>query len=157
MSSRLDATDLAILREMQADGRITNVELARRVGMSAPPCLRRVRALEEGGYIKDYRARLDAKKLGYEVACFAMVHLDSQAEKDLAAFETHVRDWPPVRQCWTLSGDIDFILMCVVPDLAAFQTFVSELTALPNVKNVRTALALDQSKDEPLLPLLPRF
>lgn len=156
MSSRLDATDLAILREMQADGRITNVELARRVGMSAPPCLRRVRALEENGYIKGYRARLDAKMLGYEVACFAMVHLDSQAEKDLAAFEAHIRDWHPVRQCWTLSGDIDFILMCVVPDLAAFQTFVGELTALPNVKNVRTALALDQIKDEPLLPLPPR-
>jgi DNA-binding Lrp family transcriptional regulator len=156
VSSRLDATDLAILREMQADGRITNVELARRVGMSAPPCLRRVRALEEAGYIKDYRARLNAKKIGFDVSYFAMVHLDSQAEKDLTAFEASIREWPVVRQCWTLSGDIDFLLMCVVPDLGAFQSFVSDLSALPNVKNIRTALTLDQVKDEPLLPLKPR-
>ena len=91
MPGRLDAIDWKILNELQDDGRMTNVDLARRVGISAPPCLRRVRALEEAGYIKGYRALLDEKLLGYEVAVFAMVHLTSQAEADLKAFEEFVR------------------------------------------------------------------
>ncbi len=156
MRGRLDAIDWAILRELQADGSITNVELARRVGLSAPPCLRRVRALEETGIIKAYRALLDPKMLGYEVVCFAMVQLASQKQSDLAAFQTRIKDWPAVRECWTLSGDIDFILKCVAPNLAAFQGFVTELTELPNVRNVRTALTLDLVKDEPLVPIEQR-
>ena len=107
---------------------MTNVELARRVGISAPPCLRRVRALEEAGFIKGYRGLLDEKLLGFEVTVFAMVHLSSQAEADLAAFEAFVRAQPIVRECWMLSGEIDFILKCVAPNLAAFQAFVAELT-----------------------------
>src|SRR6267154_2065029 len=91
VTTRLDAIDRNILRELQDNGRITNVELARRVGISAPPCLRRVRALEEAGYIKGYRALLDEKLLGYEVTVFAMVHLTSQADADLKAFEDFVR------------------------------------------------------------------
>ena len=153
MSDRLDAIDWKILKELQDDGRITNVELARRVGISAPPCLRRVRALEEAGYIRGYRALLDEKALGYEVAVFAMVHLVSQAESDLAAFEKRVRDWPIVRECWMLSGEVDFILKCVAPDLTTFQKFVSELTSAPNVRNVKTALTLRRSKDEATVPL----
>ena len=129
MAARLDAIDRKILQELQDDGRITNVELARRVGISAPPCLRRVRALEEAGYIKGYRALLDEKLLGYEVTVFAMVHLTSQAEADLKAFEDFVRAQPLVRECWMLSGEIDFILKCVAPDLKTFQAFVAELTA----------------------------
>jgi DNA-binding Lrp family transcriptional regulator len=151
--SKLDEIDLRILRELQADGRMTNVELASRVGISPPPCLRRVRALEEAGLITGYRAQLDERKLGLEVVCFAFVHLASQAEADLAAFQGRIRDWDAVRECWTLSGDIDFILKCVAPDLKAFQDFVGDLTALPNVRNVRTALALDRVKDEPIVPL----
>ncbi len=150
---RLDSIDWAILRELQADGSITNVELARRVGLSAPPCLRRVRALEEAGVIKGYRALLDPAPLGFEVVCFAMVQLAAQGQADLAAFQTRIREWPAVRECWTLSGDIDFILKCIAPNLAAFQAFVGELTALPNVRNVRTALTLDLVKDEPLVPI----
>src|SRR5690348_18417673 len=92
--ARLDAIDHKILKELQADGRMTNVELARRVGISAPPCLRRVRALEEAGYLKGYRALLDEKLLGYEVVVFAFVHLSSQAEADLQAFEKFVRAQP---------------------------------------------------------------
>lgn len=151
--SRLDQIDLAILRELQADGRMTNVELARRIGISPPPCLRRVRALEEAGVITGFRAELDARKLGFEVVCFAFVHLASQAESDLQAFEAQVRGWDIVRECWTLSGDIDFILKCVAPSLAAFHAFVNELTATPNVRNVRTSLALDKVKDAPIAPL----
>ncbi|WP_372421904.1 Lrp/AsnC family transcriptional regulator [Salinarimonas chemoclinalis] len=153
MRGRLDSIDLAILRELQADGSITNVELARRVGLSAPPCLRRVRALEEAGVIRGYRALVDPKLLGIEVVCFAMVQLQSQKQSDLVAFQAHVKDWPSVRECWTLSGDIDFILKCVAPNLSAFQAFVGALTELPNVRNVRTALTLDQVKDEPIVPL----
>src|SRR6266513_396915 len=91
LSARLDAIDWKILKELQDDGRMTNVELARRVGISAPPCLRRVRALEQAGYIKGYRGLLDEKLLGFDVTMFAMVHLASQAEADLTAFEAFVR------------------------------------------------------------------
>ena len=151
--ARLDAIDRKILKELQADGRMTNVDLARRVGISAPPCLRRVRALEEAGYIKGYRALLDEKMLGYEVTVFAMVHLTSQAEADLKAFETFVRTAPLVRECWMLSGEIDFILKCVAPDLKTFQAFVSELTGAPNVRNVKTSLTLRTSKDAAMVPM----
>ena len=153
MVTRLDAIDWKILKELQDDGRITNVELSRRVGISAPPCLRRVRALEEAGYIKGYRGLLDEKRLGYEVVVFAMVHLTSQAEPDLAAFEAFVRAQPVVRECWMLSGEIDFLLKCIAPDLPAFQKFVGELTAAPNVRNVKTSLVFRQTKDAPTVPL----
>ena len=153
MRQRLDQTDWKILTELQVDGRMTNVELASRIGISAPPCLRRVRALEEAGLIKGYRALLDAKQLGFDVTCFAMVHLASQAETDLMAFAAKIKTWPMVRECWTLSGDIDFMLKCVAPDLDAFQKFVGELTSLPNVRNVRTGLALQKVKDAPDVPL----
>jgi DNA-binding Lrp family transcriptional regulator len=153
VAADLDAIDWKILKEVQENGRITNVELARRVGISAPPSLRRVRALEEAGYIKGYRALLDEKRLGYEVTVFAMVHLSSQAEADLAAFEAFVRNAPLVRECHMLSGEIDFILKCVAPDLRTFQAFVAELTSAPNVRNVKTSLTLRNSKDVPMVPL----
>ena len=153
MSDRLDALDRRILRELQDDGRITNVELARRVGISPPPCLRRLRALEEAGYIKGYRALLDAKLLGYDITVFALVHLSSQADADLKQFEEFVRGQPLVRECWMLSGEIDFILKCVAPDLKTFQSFVTELTAAPHVRNVKTSLTLRNSKDAALVPM----
>jgi DNA-binding Lrp family transcriptional regulator len=153
LPASLDAIDRKILRELQDDGRMTNVELARRVGISAPPCLRRVRALEEAGFIKGYRALLDEKKLGYEVVVFAMVHLSSQAEADLNAFEDFVRKQPLVRECWMLSGEIDFVLKCVAPDLKTFQAFVENLTSGPNVRNVKTSLTLRQSKDAAMVPM----
>lgn len=151
--ARLDTIDRKILKELQGDGRITNVELASRVGISAPPCLRRVRALEEAGYIRGYRALLDEKKLGYEVTVFAMVHLASQAEADLVGFEEFVRAQPLVRECWMLSGEIDFVLKCVAPDLKTFQAFVEKLTAAPNVRNVKTSLTLRNSKDAAMVPM----
>ena len=147
---RLDAIDLAILAELQADGRMTNVELARRVGISAPPCLRRVRALEEAGVIAGYRALVDTRAVGLAVVFFVFVQLDQQTETELAAFAARVAEWRPVRECWTVSGETDFILKCVAPDLDAFQNFVSELTATPNVRNVRSSLAMKAVKDEAL-------
>lgn len=153
MKARLDQIDWKILHELQADGRITNVELARRVGISAPPCLRRVRALEEAGIIRGYRTLLDEKSLGYDVMAFAYVSLTSQAEADLIAFEEHVADWPIIRECYMLSGEVDFLLKCVAKDLRAFQTFIIDLTAAPNVKSVKTTLTIRQSKYEPAVPL----
>jgi DNA-binding Lrp family transcriptional regulator len=151
--ARLDAIDRKILKELQDDGRMSNVELAKRIGISAPPCLRRVRALEEAGYIRGFRALLDEKLLGYEVTVFALVHLSSQAEADLKAFEDFVRKEPLVRECWMLSGDVDFILKCVAPDLKTFQAFVAELTSAPHVRNVKTALTLRNSKDAAMVPM----
>jgi DNA-binding Lrp family transcriptional regulator len=129
------------------------VELSSRVGISPPPCLRRVRALEEAGYIKGYRALLDEKRLGFEVTAFAMVHLSSQAEVDLQAFEAFVRDEPLVRECWMLSGEIDFVLKCAAPDLKSFQALVDRLTAAPHVRNVKTSLTLRNHKDAAMVPM----
>jgi DNA-binding Lrp family transcriptional regulator len=153
VSKNLDEIDLKILSEIQADGRITNVELAKRVGISPPPCLRRVRTLEEAGFIQGYRGLLDARKLGFDVTVFASVHLSSQADADLRAFEEFVRAEPLVRECWMLSGEVDFILKCVAPDMATFQDFVTHLTAAPHVRNVRTSLVLHNSKYEAAVPL----
>jgi DNA-binding Lrp family transcriptional regulator len=153
MPPRPDAIDRKILKELQENGRITNLALSQRVGISAPPCLRRVRALERAGYIKGYRALLDGKMLGFEVTAFAMVHLSSQAEADLQAFERFVRNQPLVRECWMLSGEIDFILKCVAPDLNTFQAFVADLTAAPHVRNVKTSVTLRNSKDAAMVPL----
>jgi len=151
--TRLDPIDRRILAELQADGRMTNVELAKRVGISAPPCLRRVRALEDQGYIRGYHADIDARELGFEVQVFAMVGLQSQAEADLSAFESRCRAWPLVRECHMLNGEVDFILKCVAPDLSTFQRFLTEeLTAAENVGSVKTSLVIRGSKDEPGVP-----
>jgi len=151
--SKLDEIDRKILAELQTDGRMTNVELAKRVGISAPPCLRRVRTLEESGYIRGYHADVEARALGFEVQVFAMVGLQSQAESDLSAFEDKCRDWPLVRECHMLNGEVDFILKCVAPDLSSFQSFLTgELTSADNVASVKTSLVIRGSKDEPGVP-----
>ena len=152
-AAKLDLIDRRILAELQGDGRMTNVELASRVGISAPPCLRRVRTLEQAGYITGYHADINARELGFEVAVFAMVRLSSQAESDLATFEARCRAWPLVRECHMLNGEIDFILKCVSPDLSSFQTFLtSELLKAENVANVKTSLVIRCAKDQPGLP-----
>jgi DNA-binding Lrp family transcriptional regulator len=150
---RLDEIDRKILAELQADGRMTNVELARRVGISAPPCLRRVRTLEENGFIRGYHAAVDPRELGFEVQVYAMVGLQSQAEADLSRFEARCRGWPLVRECHMLNGEVDFILKCVAPDLGTFQRFLTEeLTAAENVASVKTSLVIRGAKDEPGVP-----
>jgi len=142
-----------ILAELQADGRMTNVELAKRVGISAPPCLRRVRTLEDAGYIKGYHAQVDARELGFEVQVFAMVGLQSQAENDLREFEQRCEGWPLVRECHMLNGEVDFILKCVAPDLSSFQSFLTgELLTAPNVGSVKTSLVIRGAKNEPGVP-----
>lgn len=153
VATRLDPIDRKILSELQADGRMTNVELAKRVGISAPPCLRRVRTLEESGLIQGYHADVNARELGFEVQVFAMVGLDSQAEAELSTFEALCREWPLVRECHMLNGEVDFILKCVSPDLSSFQSFLTgELLTTPNVASVKTSLVIRGAKDEPGVP-----
>ncbi len=154
MSAKLDAIDTRILKELQADGRLTNVALSARVGITPPPCLRRVRALEEAGYITGYHATLDEKRLGFAVTAYAMVGLYSQSEADLRAFENRVLAWPLVRSCDYLAAETDFILRCIAPDMQAFQDFVTrELTAAPNVATVKTFLSIRGVKREPGVPM----
>jgi DNA-binding Lrp family transcriptional regulator len=151
---KLDAIDLRILSELQADGRITNVELSRRAKITAPPCLRRIRALEKAGYIRGYHADLDGKSLGFEVSGFVFVGLASQKDADLKQFEESARRWPQVRECHMLSGEVDFLLKCVAADLSAFQTFITDtLTAEQNVASVKSSLVIHASKQAPGFPI----
>ena len=150
----LDGIDRRLLAELQAEGRVTNVDLARRVGLTAPPRLRRVRSLEDAGVIKGYHAELDAARLGFAITVFAMVSLKSQAEADLRAFEEHIKGLPEVRECHMLNGEIDFILKIVSKDLQSFQEFLtSKLTPAPNVASVKTSLTIRTAKNEPGVPL----
>lgn len=150
---KLDAIDRHILRDLQQEGRMTNVELAARAGISAPPCLRRVRALEKAGFLRGYHAEINAKALGFDVTVFALVGLHSQAETDLVAFEKRVAGWPLVRHCFMLAGEVDFLLKIVAHDWDEYQTFLtSELTAAPNVAQVKSSLAIRASKTLPGVP-----
>ena len=151
---KLDNIDLNILRELQDEGRITNVELANRVGISAPPCLRRVRALEKSGFIKSYHADLEPGKLGYNVTVFAQVGLCSQAEADLVGFEALVNSWPEVRECYMLAGETDFILKIVAENWETYQIFVmKKLTPARNVAHVKSSLTIRTSKSKPGIPV----
>lgn len=153
-TTELDAIDWRILKELQESGRMTNVELARRVGISAPPCLRRVKRLEQSGIIRGYRALLNSPALGLGVVAFCLVGLHRQSELELRAFADHSRRWPVVRRAWMVSGESDFLLHCVAPDLGAFQSFVvEELASTANVDTVRTALTIRQVKDEGLVAI----
>jgi DNA-binding Lrp family transcriptional regulator len=152
----IDRIDRQILSLLQDDGRMTNVDLAERVGLTAPPCLRRVRALEEAGAIRGYHADLDAARLGYPITVFAMVSLRSQAERDLAAFEDHVAAIPEIRECHMLNGEIDFILKIVASDLKSFQEILTtHLTPAPNVASVKTSLTIRTAKAVSGIPVRP--
>ena len=147
LRAELDAIDIKILRELQRDGRITNVELAERVGISAPPCLRRVRKLEEAGVIEGYHALLNGPRLGFDLVAFCMVGLKRQSDADLKACSAKVQQWPLVREDCMVKGDSDFLLRCVAENLTAFQDFVIEvLTADEHVDTVRTMLTIRQVK-----------
>lgn len=151
---KLDKIDRRILRDLQEDGRMTNVELARRAGISAPPCLRRVRALEETGFIQGYHAEVDAQALGYNVTVFAMVGLASQAEHDLRAFEARAAGWPEVRECHMVAGEMDFLLKIVSHSWDEYQKFLTtELTVAENVNHVKSALSIRTAKNMPGVPI----
>jgi DNA-binding Lrp family transcriptional regulator len=151
---KLDRIDRRILKDLQDNGRMTNVELASRVGISAPPCLRRVRALETAGYIRGYHADINPEALGFGVTVFAQVGLSSQAETDLRAFEALMQSWPEVRECHMLAGETDFLLRIVAADWDAYQRFLtSKLTSAPSVSHVKTALAIRTCKNAPGVPI----
>jgi DNA-binding Lrp family transcriptional regulator len=152
---KLDRIDLQILKDLQDDGRMTNVELARRAGISAPPCLRRVRALEEAGFIKSYHAELDSEQLGYEVMFFALVGLDNQSEAVLTAFEQMAAEWPEVRECHMARGPHDFVLKIVAHNTAHENELTTKLTAAPHVATVLTMQVIRTSKRTPGVPLDP--
>ena len=152
----MDRIDRQIVALLQGNGRMTNVELAERVGLTAPPCLRRVRVLEEAGVIRGYHAELDPAQLGFPITVFALVSLRSQAEGDLAAFEAHVTAIPEVRECHMLNGEIDFILKIVAADLKGFQEILTtHLTAAPNVASVKTSLTIRSAKTASGVPIRP--
>ena len=149
----LDDIDRQLLGALQENGRVTNVDLAQMVGLTPPPCLRRVRTLEDSGVIKGYHAELDASQLGFTITVFAMVSLKSQAEEALRQFEDHMRELPEVRECHMLNGEIDFILKIVSRDLQSFQDFLtSKLTPAPNVASVKTSLTIRTAKNQPGVP-----
>ena len=149
----LDAIDRGILVELQQDGRMTNVELARRVGISAPPCLRRVRRLEEDGYIRGYHADTDPQRLGWEITFFAIVGLDSQKESVLAGFEAMVAAWPEVRECHMIRGGGDFLLRLVARDTAHENQLTQRLTGMPTVSRVQTLQTIRTSRNLAGVPL----
>ena len=151
---KLDRIDLRILRELQKDGRMTNVDLAKHVGISAPPCLRRVRALEEAGYIRGYHADVAPDKLGYGITVFTQISLTTHGENDLQDFAKMVENWPQVRECYMMTGDADFLIKIVAEDWEAFQKFLTQqLTAMPNVAHVKSAPVMKRAKFEAGVPI----
>lgn len=151
---KLDRIDLRILRELQSNGRITNVELAEHVGISAPPCLRRVRALEEAGYIRGYHADIAADKLGFGITVFTFVSLTNHTETDLWNFAKLAESWPSVRECYMMTGDSDFIIKIVAEDWESFQRFLThDLAGAPNVSHYKSAPAMHRTKCEPGVPI----
>ena len=152
----LDNIDMKTLAALQSNGRMTNVELSRHIGISAPPSLRRMRALEKEGYIRGYHADIDPKKLGYSVAAFVHVGLVSQAEHELKAFKVHLNDWRIVREAYALQGEFDYLLECLARDLKELQSFVADiLLTTSNVKSVKTSLLFEVAKKDAGVPIYP--
>ena len=149
----LDETDLRILAELQVDGRMTNVELARRADITAPPCLRRVRRLEETGVIRGYHADTDPQKLGWEIVFFAVVGLESQKESVLRGFEETVSGWPEVRECHMIRGGGDFLLRVVARDTAHENQLTQRLTSAASVARVQTLQTIRTSRSLAGVPL----
>ncbi len=151
---KLDKIDLKILKDLQDNGRITNALLAKNAGISAPPCLRRVKALEETGFIRGYHANIDTSQLGYNVTIFAMVSLDSQNDHDLKEFEEWVQKWDCIRECHMISGEIDFLLKILAKDWDSYQQFLTDnLTSAPHVSKVKSSLAIRPTKQKPGAPI----
>ncbi len=145
--SRLDQIDRKILIELQRDGRITNVELAAIAGISAPPCLRRLRALEDDQVILGYHAEVNPEAVGYKIIAFVQIKLDSNSDTELRAFETRVEHWPQVRECYMLAGDYDFLLRVVARSWEGYQQFLtSELTAAPHVAQIKSSVGVRRAK-----------
>ena len=154
MNGKLDQIDISILNDLQNTGRITNVELAKRAGISAPPCLRRVNALEDQGIIASYHANLNPHMLGFTVTIFSEVALTSQNDADLRMFEEKVQTWPLVRECYMVTGGADFLLKIIAQDFDAYQHFLStQLSTFSLVSQIKTRMVIRASKKKPGIPL----
>ena len=150
----IDAVDLRILAELQQDGSLTNVELARRVHLSPSPCLARVKALEAAGVIERYVALASAKQLGLGLSVFINISLKSQAKDSLAAFERRIAEHDEVMECYLMTGDSDYLIRVAVPDIAALERFILEqLTPIPGIEKIRSSFALKQVRYKTALPL----
>jgi DNA-binding Lrp family transcriptional regulator len=152
--SKLDSIDLKILQILQKAGRMTNVDLAKRVGISAPPCLRRLKNLEDSTIILGYQANINPRALGYNITLFASVGLKENSEAQLAAFEKYIHNIELVRECYRISGEDDFLLKIVAQDFEHYQNVLSKtLLSLPNVERVQTTIVMGNAKSEPGIPV----
>ena len=151
---KIDKIDLKILRILQDEGRISNLDLSKKIEMSAPPTLRRVRELEKNGYIENITANLDAEKLGFDLTAWIFISLKNQNEESLGSFEKMVWGWEPIRECFMLNGEIDFILKCVVKNMNEFNDFLTtQLTPNENILSVKTAFVIKNTKKLGTVPL----
>jgi len=151
---KLSPADLRILRQLQTTGRITNQELAEKVGMAASPCWRRVKQLEDSGMIAGYQARIDRKKIGLGILAFIRVKIDSHSEEEAQRFEKQVGELKPVIACYAVAGDADFMLQVVAQNLDSFSTFAMEVVRrLPGIKEMQTTFVLREVKPLDVLPL----
>ncbi len=147
VKKELDGIDLKILRILQDEGRISNLDLSKKIGMSPPPTLRRVRDLEKNGFIDGFRANIDSSKLGYDLTAWIFISLKNQNEESLNAFEKLVWGWETIRECYMLNGEVDFILKSVSKNMAEFNEFLSRnITSNDNVLSVKTAFAIKATK-----------
>ena len=153
-SKTLDEIDRRILTALQRDGRLTNQELAGQVGISPSPCWRRVRALEAAGVIKAYAALVDPAAIGLHVSVFTQVSLDRQQEKSLQVFESAVGEWPEIMECYLMTGDADYLLRVVVPNLASYEQFLMQkLTRISGIASIKSSFALRSVKYRTDLPI----
>jgi len=153
-NSELDTIDRRILDQLQRNGRISNVELAGLVGLSPSPCLRRVRDLEDAGVIDRYAAILDQGAAGFSLSVFVQVTLERQIEAALEAFERVIAERPEVMECYLMTGDADYLLRIVVPDVAAYETFLkNHLIRIQGISSIKSSFALNRVKYETALPL----
>jgi len=150
----LDAIDRRILKALQDNARLRNNDLAAQVGLSASPCLRRVKNLEEAGVIRGYATLVDQKAVGLPVSIFISVTLERQAEQALEEFEANIRAWPEVMECYLMTGDADYLLRVVTADLAAYERFLMDkLTRVAGVASIKSSFSLKQIVYRTALPV----
>ncbi len=154
MNQSIDAVDLRILSELQQDGSLSNVELARRVHLSPSPCLARVKALEASGVINRYVALVNATALGLGLNVFINISLRTQSKQALADFEQHIAEHDEVMECYLMTGDSDYLIRVAVADMAALERFIlDQLTPIPGLEKIRTSFTLKQVRYKTALPL----
>jgi DNA-binding Lrp family transcriptional regulator len=150
----LDAVDIAILQELQIDGRLSNVELARRINLSPPATHTRLKRLEEQGYIRRFVALLDQEKVGFDMTCFISVSLQLHQVEELEGFRAIINDIPEVLECFHVTGEFDYLLKVIIRNRQDLQYFVvNKLTPIPGVARIHTSLVLTEVKSTTALPI----